>query len=118
MQTDIYNERGIRYETEPCPFVPCYRRNKAIEERFNVNIVGIEGEEEPMVKTLMSSVVAGEDAYELFMGHSIYSGETALSYCIPDLLKGTKEVSSYTASKEKSVIKHYESVAELFFAEE
>lgn len=56
-----------------------YRRNKTVEERFNVSIVGIEGEEDAMVKTLMSAVAAGEDAYELFMGHSMYSGKAALS---------------------------------------
>lgn len=56
-----------------------YRRNRTIEERFNVSIVGIEGEEDAMVRTLMSAVAAGDDAYELFMGHSIYSGKAALA---------------------------------------
>ncbi len=56
-----------------------YRRNQAVEERFNVKIVGIEGEEDAMVKTLMNTVSAGDDAYEIFMGHSMYSGKAALA---------------------------------------
>lgn len=56
-----------------------FRRNQTVEERFNVKIVGIEGEEDAMVKTLMNAVAAGEDAYEIFMGHSMYSGKAALA---------------------------------------
>ena len=56
-----------------------YRRNQTVEERFNVKIVGIEGEEDAMVKTLMNTVSAGDDAYDIFMGHSMYSGKAALS---------------------------------------
>lgn len=56
-----------------------YRRNQTVEERFNVGIVGIEGEEDAMVKTLMNAVAAGDDAYEIFMGHSMYSGKAALA---------------------------------------
>lgn len=78
-----------RYTTDAVPFEDqengdvlndaVYRRNRAIEERFNAEIIGIEGEEDPMVQTLMSSVQAGEDAYDLFMGHSLYSGKAALA---------------------------------------
>ena len=56
-----------------------YRRTQTVEERFNVKIVGIEGEEDAMVKTLMNAVSAGDDAYEIFMGHSMYSGKAALA---------------------------------------
>ncbi len=56
-----------------------YRRNRAIEERFNVHIVGIEGEEDPMVVTLMNAVSTGEDAYDLYLGHTIFSGKAALA---------------------------------------
>ena len=56
-----------------------YRRNIAMEDRFNVRIVGIEGEEGPMVDTMMKAVAAGEDAYELFLGHTMSSGKAALS---------------------------------------
>ena len=56
-----------------------YRRNVAIEERFNAKIVGIEGEENPMVESLMQSVAAGDDAYDLFLGHTMNSGKAALA---------------------------------------
>lgn len=55
------------------------RRNHAIEDRFEVKIEGIVGEEKDMVNKLISTVAANEDAYELFMGHSIYSGSAALA---------------------------------------
>jgi len=58
-----------------------YKRNRTVEERFNVKVVGIEGAEEEMVNTLIASVTSGEDAYDLFMGHSIYSGTAALGGC-------------------------------------
>ena len=56
-----------------------YRRNVSMEERFNVKVVGIEGEEDAMVSTLMKAVAAGEDAYDLFLGHTALSGKAALS---------------------------------------
>ena len=56
-----------------------YRRNVAMEERFNVKIVGIEGEEDAMVSTMMKSVAAGDDTCELFLGHTALSGKAALS---------------------------------------
>lgn len=56
-----------------------YRRNVSMEERFNVKVVGIEGEEEAMVSTLMKAVAAGEDAYDLFLGHTMSSGKAALA---------------------------------------
>ena len=78
-----------RYTTDAVPFDgqengevlndAVYRRNRSVEERFNTNIVGIEGEENAMVQTLMNAVTAGEDAYDLFMGHSLYSGKAALA---------------------------------------
>ena len=58
-----------------------YRRNRSVEDRLNVRIVGIVGEEDAMVRTLMNSVAAGDNAYELFMGHSLYSGKAALAKC-------------------------------------
>nr|MBQ4320156.1 hypothetical protein [Clostridia bacterium] len=48
-----------------------YQRNKDVEERFNVKIVGIVGEEGAQKEALVSSVTAGEDAYDLYLGHSI-----------------------------------------------
>jgi len=54
-------------------------RNRSAEERFEIKIVGIEGQEDAMVRTMMTTVGADEDAYELFMGHSIYSGAAALA---------------------------------------
>ena len=78
-----------RYTTDAVPFDDqengevlndaVFRRNRTIEERFNAKIKGIEGEEDAMVQNLMSSVRAGDDAYDLFMGHSLYSGKAALA---------------------------------------
>ena len=58
-----------------------FRRNRTIEERFNINIVGTYGEEDAMVTQLINSVSAGDDEYDLFLGHSIYSGRAALAGC-------------------------------------
>lgn len=58
-----------------------FRRNRTIEERFNVNIVGTYGEEDAMVTQLINSVSAGDDEYDLFLGHSIFSGRAALAGC-------------------------------------
>jgi len=58
-----------------------YRRNKTVEERFNVKVVGIVGEERAQMETLVSSVTSGEDAYDLYLGHSIYAGTAALGGC-------------------------------------
>ncbi|MBP3919500.1 MAG: extracellular solute-binding protein [Clostridia bacterium] len=82
----IYYQK--RYTTDAIPLTDSetgdvlndavYRRNKTIEERFNVNIVGMEGEEEQMVTNMINTVAAGDDAWELFMGHSMSSGRAAL----------------------------------------
>lgn len=82
----IYYQK--RYTTDAIPLTDAetgdvlndavYRRNKTIEERFHVKVVGIEGEEDQMVKNMMTTVAAGDDAYELFMGHSMFSGKAAL----------------------------------------
>lgn len=58
-----------------------FRRNRTIEERFNVNIVGTYGEEDAMVTQLINSVSADDDEYDLFLGHSIFSGRAALAGC-------------------------------------
>jgi len=58
-----------------------YQRNKDVEERFNVKIVGIVGEEGAQKDALVSSVTAGEDAYDLYLGHSIFAGAAALGGC-------------------------------------
>ena len=58
-----------------------FRRNRTIEERFNVKIVGTYGEEDAMVTQLINSVSAGDDEYDLFLGHSIFSGRAALAGC-------------------------------------
>ena len=58
-----------------------FRRNRTIEERFNVKIVGTYGEEDAMVTQLINSVSAGDDEYDLFLGHSLFSGRAALAGC-------------------------------------
>ncbi|MCQ2432003.1 MAG: hypothetical protein MJ175_05290 [Clostridia bacterium] len=52
-----------------------FQRNSVITERFNINIEAEVREETQLVPTLKSTVMAGDDAYQLFAGHIIYAGQ-------------------------------------------
>ena len=51
-----------------------YERNLAVTERFNIVLEAEVFEESQMAKTLKNSVMAADDAYQLFSGHIIYAG--------------------------------------------
>ena len=51
-----------------------YERNLAVTERFNIKLEAEVFEESQMSKTLKNSVMAADDAYQLFSGHIIYAG--------------------------------------------
>ncbi len=56
-----------------------YRRNMAVEERFNIKIVGFTKPYAEVATTVMNSISAGEDAYDLYINHMIESGKIALA---------------------------------------
>ncbi len=56
-----------------------YRRNLTVEDRFNVKIVGTDKPYADLAKTVMNSIAAGEDAYDLYLNHMIESGKVALA---------------------------------------
>jgi hypothetical protein len=47
----------------------------------------------------------------------MYDSWNGYNYKMADLVKGTRELASYTKSSDKSVIKHYEKVAALFYSD-
>ena len=51
-----------------------YERNLAVTERFNIKLEAEVFEESQMSKMLKNSVMAADDAYQLFSGHIIYAG--------------------------------------------
>ena len=56
-----------------------YRRNMTIEERFNVKITGFTKPYAEVASTVMNTISAGEDAYDLYINHMIESGKIALA---------------------------------------
>ena len=51
-----------------------FERNLAVTERFNIVLEAEVFEESQMAKQLKNSVMAADDAYQLFSGHIIYAG--------------------------------------------
>lgn len=56
-----------------------YERNQKVSERFNIKIVPTVNSEQAMATHIINTVNAGDDEYDLYMGHAMYSGEAALS---------------------------------------
>lgn len=56
-----------------------YYRNQNVSERFNVTIVPIVSQESALTGMLINSVNAGDDEFDLYMGHALYSGTAALN---------------------------------------
>ncbi len=54
-----------------------YTRNMSVEERFNAHIVHNTGAEEQLAMDITNSVLSGNDEYDLYMGHTIYTGKYA-----------------------------------------
>ena len=47
----------------------------------------------------------------------MYDSWNGYNYKMADLVKGTRELASFAKSSDKSVLKHYEKVAAIFFAD-
>ena len=62
-------------ETGDALFDAVFRRNSAVEERFNIEITIDPMEYSAQVSHLQSSVLAGDDAYQLFSGHVVSTGQ-------------------------------------------
>ena len=63
-----------------------YERNLAVTERFNITLEAEVFEESQMAKTLKNSVMAADDAYQLFSGHIIYAGNAVCDNVYYNLL--------------------------------
>ena len=62
-----------------------YRRNTAVEERFNVSIKWLECEENDYISRFTSSVMASEDSFQFAAIHVIQSGTLANRGLLADL---------------------------------
>jgi len=62
-----------------------YRRNQKVEERFNVNILPISiGDQTATEKTARSSILSGENEYDLIINHMICNSNMAISGLFAD----------------------------------
>lgn len=52
-----------------------YARNLAVTDRFNITLETTVFPEDQLITKLKSSVMAGDDEYQLFAGHIIYAGQ-------------------------------------------
>lgn len=55
-----------------------YNRNMNVEDRFNTKIVHNVGAEEQLAMDIKNSVLTGNDEYDLYMGHTMYTGKHSL----------------------------------------
>lgn len=62
-----------------------YQRNLDVEERFNTVIVHNTGAEEQLAMDIRNSVMSGNDEYDLYLGHSIYTGKYAVQGIFRDI---------------------------------
>jgi len=56
-----------------------FRRNSVVEERFNIQITAETMDYSSQVAQIKRSVTAGDDAYQLYAGHVVSSGEAVLN---------------------------------------
>ncbi len=62
-----------------------YNRNMNVEDRFNAKIVHNMGAEEQLAMDIKNSVLSGNDEYDLYMGHTIYTGKYAVQGIFRDM---------------------------------
>lgn len=55
-----------------------YNRNMNVEDRFNAKIGHNVGAEEQLAMDIKNAVLAGNDEYDLYMGHTMYTGKHSL----------------------------------------
>lgn len=79
-QTEYAWDVWVEAETGDIVNDAVYQRNRAVEERFNIVILPADAPSytEASAK-IKSTVLAGEDAYDVFQGHMIQTGGDALS---------------------------------------
>lgn len=65
-----------------------YNRNMNVEDRFNAKIVHNVGAEEQLAMDIKNSVLAGNDEYDLYMGHTMYTGK----YAVQGIFRNAKEL--------------------------
>lgn len=56
-----------------------FRRNSAIEERFNIKITAETMDYSAQISHLKHTVTAGDDAYQLYAGHVVSTGEAVMN---------------------------------------
>ncbi|MHC1696209.1 MAG: hypothetical protein AB9835_13260 [Eubacteriales bacterium] len=82
IQVEKLNDMYVESETGEVIDDAIYQRNKAVEERFNVKIEKSmhynENEYAKISATMQASVKAGDDAYDLYLGHMVQAGGDAL----------------------------------------
>ncbi|MGM9625827.1 MAG: hypothetical protein ACI3XM_08980, partial [Eubacteriales bacterium] len=69
---DYYTQDG---ETGDVLDDAVYARNLAVSDRFNITLEATVFPEDQLITKLKSSVMAGDDEYQLFAGHIIYAGQ-------------------------------------------
>ena len=55
-----------------------YARNMTVEDRLNVKLVHNTGEEEALAQHIKNSALSGNDEYDLYLGHTMYTGQYAV----------------------------------------
>lgn len=65
-----------------------YKRNMDVEERFNAVIVHNHGAEEQLAMDIRNSVMSGNDEYDLYLGHTMYTGK----YAVQGIFRNIKEL--------------------------
>ena len=77
-------------------------------------VLKVKGARDEVSIEMLDMIMNGRNVDARFL----YDGWNGYTYTITEIISGKKELSSYIASKEKSVIKHYEKVLELFYKED
>ena len=62
-----------------------YNRDRTVEERFNVNLTMIGQAYDTQMQSVKNAVISGNDEYDLYLGHSVYSGDLAVQGCLRNL---------------------------------
>ena len=65
-----------------------YQRNLDVEDRFNAVIVHNHGAEEQLAMDIRNSVMSGNDEYDLYLGHTMYTGK----YAVQGIFRNIREL--------------------------
>lgn len=81
-----------------------YNRNKAVEERFKIKFNFISGEYNEITQKVQSSVLAGDDQYQLLANHALASN----SWVMAEILNNWYDIEYVNFDKPWMVIKQQE----------